>query len=84
MPWIPAPGTPAPGTLDPPAPDYPKFRAFFSFSDFLFFQFPSSFVELRWALRVFIIENTPTYPNPPWWNTGGEHELAARVFLSVV
>ena len=62
LPWTPLPQTSSPGPPypgPPPhllAPDHPKFVFGFSSPDplfVLFFQFPKSFVELRWSLRVF-------------------------------
>ena len=53
----PAPYCPAP---DPPVLDFQIFALFFplpTLSGELFFEFPRSFVELRWSLRVIILKN---------------------------
>ena len=58
VPWTPLPWAPLPWT---PSSGPSKFRAVFPLPTLFFFlQFRRSFVELRWSLRVFIIENVFT------------------------
>ena len=64
-----------------------NFAFFFSSSDplFVFFQFPRYFVELRWCLRVSIIENVVTTHIWALWAScepprGSEEEKKARNF----